>query len=1770
MLGPVGRRLSVGARLAAPGGVRIRLVVLLCTLCTATGVGALTAQAAAASTPALTVGTLTVPLSNPLGALAPILSPISPITLGAGLKQFGATLDSTYAGLASTLTSVSSAVTALQANINPALKTAVTGLQSSIEATLTEASTLDLSAAGATVEAEAESLQAQVESELSALESLGLSNGLALAQQVLSPACSLTALPTSLTQGVGVSLNNAYPLSPAIQDVDAATDALIAKAYDGLYDTVLADIEKEIGSEGAILSLLQINWTTTYYPPNGGTPVVTTTPALLDVPTPLDVDGSTGFDLCGIVTIGSNGEYEEQISKMPLAKPTLPVDVSASLLGGLVNLGYSTNDSTAPIDYTTTYSTTPATGSTGAVTNIDNDYEVFRGETLSIPPPLSAPSWTLPPLTSPSPTPDLDQILALTAGSTSIQESWDYDNEPSSTELAMSSSPATLTKYQGAYAGAKYSFSESLNGTVLAGTAATPAPDAFQLCYSNANGTCSNGPDALTTDKSSLSFSASQSVLAQEYSLFGAGSATACEPSSVNLTGTQFNTSQTPYAAATATTPLVEGSSWVDSAGTPVSGCMSLGGITATLPSGFEANQRHTTFHNKILTPTPDSKSGTITCPTGTAITYNLLFALTPVVCSLPPANAGATGAPSITGSDYIDATLTANVGTWTPGVPNTPTYTYQWDRCSSSGTGCVPISGATGSTYVPPVGSPPSSSPDLGDTLEVIVTASNLDGTATATSAVTPVITLPPPPTNIHPPAITGIFGEGHVLTASAGTWANGFATETYTWLSCVASTCTPIPGQINNTTNTYTPTSSDEGNTVEVEATVTNVEAESASATSTPVAIPLPPVDSTSPSINDGSADATGQQVLAGDRLTALTGTWQNQTSFTYVWEDCSGGACTPINGATSASYSVQNSYINDTIEVVVTGHNANVGADGMATATSAATGAVLANDVQPLAQTDVPDGTVEATAPSSTGTAYVGGVFNTVGVPVGGAGAVAISATTSSSGTPLATTAAGGAALTNPAGFDAQATGGTVNTVISDGLGGYYLGGSFTAIQGTPCVALAHITSTGALDPTFCESGFASGAVVNALSTNPNSGLLAVGGSFTITTASNTGSNLVFIDDFGDGSNGTVLFPAAAASAPAGTSGSPNGTVYAISSSYSSTSTTGTTGFAYYIGGSFTSVGGTTTTGLVLETVTGSGAAATIGQTVAWPAALCDTSGTITGTGATAEQPCTTGPVSVHSLYYTTIGVLVGGDFGGAYTFGATKAPWSTDAYIRGDAASFGTGTASAVEGWNPLANGEVDAIALPPAPSKTVANGTYLGPYTVYLGGQFTKLGTASEPYLAEFGINVLGGNATTAASAANDASPSTSFTPAVNAPVYALQSGVAQGSSATIVSGGTATQLAAEPTATLYVGGAFTSLFGANVHRVGAINGQAAVLTTPATLDSSWEPNAGQTVYALANDGTNIFVGGKFLVLGGVNRQNLAEISSTTGVTGWNPGASGTVYSIDESNVSGSNEVYVGGSFTSAGGGSSPNLAAIDPVAGTATSWDPAPNGQVSALLPANGNIYIGGSFSSVDGTAEANVAAVSPTTGAPGTTPGTNGPVNALAGGPGGVVYIGGAFSSAGGASAGNLASINPNGTLGGFADTTDGPVQALYANTADLFVGGSFQNADSTPSPDAAAFSLGGGLDANWEPTLNGSVETLAGVGNTVYAGGAFTTVDGNADTGLVGLTADTATPTSFTSGVDGPVTSVTLPAGGGLIAGGAFLHVNGAFSPNLEIYGS
>ena len=95
----------------------------------------------------------------------------------------------------------------------------------------------------------------------------------------------------------------------------------------------------------------------------------------------------------------------------------------------------------------------------------------------------------------------------------------------------------------------------------------------------------------------------------------------------------------------------------------------------------------------------------------------------------MPPSN---TSPPTIAGTAQEGQTLTAGPGTWSGTQPIN--YAYQWQRCGSSGANCAPIAGATATTYT-------LTAADVGSTVEVSVTASNMAGSATASSPPTAVV---------------------------------------------------------------------------------------------------------------------------------------------------------------------------------------------------------------------------------------------------------------------------------------------------------------------------------------------------------------------------------------------------------------------------------------------------------------------------------------------------------------------------------------------------------------------------------------------------------------------------------------------------------------------------------------------------------------------------------------------------------------------------------------------------------------------------------------------------------------------------------------------------------------------------------------------------------------------------------------------------------------------------------------------------------------------
>lgn len=96
---------------------------------------------------------------------------------------------------------------------------------------------------------------------------------------------------------------------------------------------------------------------------------------------------------------------------------------------------------------------------------------------------------------------------------------------------------------------------------------------------------------------------------------------------------------------------------------------------------------------------------------------------------------------PSVTGTPQVGQVLTAQPGTWTSDTQ--PTFTYQWQRCNTTGAACSDVSGATNQTYTVQSG-------DQGSTLRVRVTAKNTGGETQATSPQTSLIqgpAAPPPP---------------------------------------------------------------------------------------------------------------------------------------------------------------------------------------------------------------------------------------------------------------------------------------------------------------------------------------------------------------------------------------------------------------------------------------------------------------------------------------------------------------------------------------------------------------------------------------------------------------------------------------------------------------------------------------------------------------------------------------------------------------------------------------------------------------------------------------------------------------------------------------------------------------------------------------------------------------------------------------------------------------------------------------------------------------
>jgi hypothetical protein len=274
-----------------------------------------------------------------------------------------------------------------------------------------------------------------------------------------------------------------------------------------------------------------------------------------------------------------------------------------------------------------------------------------------------------------------------------------------------------------------------------------------------------------------------------------------------------------------------------------------------------------------------------------------------------------------------------------------------------------------------------------------------------------------------------------------------------------------------------------------------------------------------------------------------------------------------------------------------------------------------------------------------------------------------------------------------------------------------------------------------------------------------------------------------------------------------------------------------------------------------------------------------------------------------------------------------------------------------------------------------------------------------------------------------------------------------------------------------------------------------------------------------------------------------------------------------------------NEVYVGGSFTFAGGVSANNVARFNTQTNTwsslGTGSSNGVNNGVLALAVVGNEVYVGGFFTSAGGVSANNVAHFNTQTNTwsslgTGISNGVSGTVYALAV-VGNEVYVGGFFTSAGGVSANGVARFNTQtstwSSLGtGISNGVSGYVYALAVVGDEVVVGGFFTSAGGVSANYVARFntqtntwsSLGTGISNG----VSGEVRALAVVGDEVVVGGGFTSAGGVSANRVARFNTQTNTWSSLGTGISNGVNSTVYAlavVGDEVYVGGFFTSAGG-----------
>jgi len=657
-----------------------------------------------------------------------------------------------------------------------------------------------------------------------------------------------------------------------------------------------------------------------------------------------------------------------------------------------------------------------------------------------------------------------------------------------------------------------------------------------------------------------------------------------------------------------------------------------------------------------------------------------------------------------------------------------------------------------------------------------------------------------------------------------------------------------------------------------------------------------------------------------------------------------------------------------------------------------------------VDPLWSTD---GIVE-TVVRGGNTLFIGGLFRSVGAVTGSGSAV----------DPVTGR--------RPSGMSWPLINGSVESVIPAPGGGYYIGGSFTRIDGVPTQRVARIRADGTLDTSFATDVQAFDtlnrlATVRTLALSEDGSRLYMGGYFALGPTASLGRDLVAVDantgapvGWTPASIGRTFIEAIVvrgsrvyvggnfaqiggqlrnglaaldSSTAAVLPWNPNVT-YLPGSPYILTIALNDSGNTLYIGGQFTRVGGTPRL-----------SAAAVDTTTALP---------------TAFHPNVNGQIHAYALVGNTVYA------GGAFNRIGGEGPLSPDGTPRMGVVALDSTTGS-LTSWDP-------DLSSPPLGGATVKDIVVVG-NVVYVGGIFNTIG--DEERLQVAAIDRTTGLAT-------------DWNPSAGGEVFALATdgnSIFIGGLFSFINGTRRKYLAALNATTgqatdwdpnpdrqvrtlvinnnlLYVGGDFEQMAGQNRNSFAAFNSDGSL--------NSWAPSADLFVFDMVIDANNVYAVGNFSTINGTPISRIAAINKLTGslVTPWNATiTAGSAQGI----VQNATSIYVGGFFGGASGQPRTNLAAFDKATGNLLGWSPTTNNLVRAITLLDGVVYIGGDFLNVSGVPRNRLAAVNATAG--NVTPWNPSPdsfVWGLSSAPG-AIYVGGSFVNISGARRESFAILSPD-----------------------------------------------------------------------------------------------------------------------------------------------